>query len=208
MAWALDARRTGTLSPDARLVLVALADYADPDGRGAFPAKTTLAERLGITPRAVQRHLATLREDGLIHPGDAQLVAHYRADRRPIVYDLNLGLEPPRGDASVTPPRGDSPGNGETEGDTTGRQSTTERGDSTVSQTNYLTTMDNPTPQTPHADFAAALYIDHARAEALACPRCLRLYGSEHQCHHDPPDPMPDNFRALVDAAREDSHAD
>lgn len=90
MAWALDHRQTGALPAEARLVLVSLADYTDPTGRNAWPSAPTLAHRLGVTVRAVRRSLALLDDLGLIRHGDQSVVAHIRADRRPIVWDLAL----------------------------------------------------------------------------------------------------------------------
>lgn len=149
VAWALDARQTGPISPDVRLVLVKLADHASPDGRGAYPSTVTLAEHLGITPRSVKRSLAQLRDAGLIGVGDQRLVEHIRGDRRPVVYDLaldgvqlvikatgevvDIGGEPyreERGDGSVTPSRRDTnvtpqPVDNPPRGDTRGRHGVT-----------------------------------------------------------------------------------
>jgi predicted RNA-binding Zn-ribbon protein involved in translation (DUF1610 family) len=142
MAWALDARQTGPLPAETRLVLVALADGTDATGRHGSFSKPTLAARLGVTTRTVQRAFALLEDLGLIRPGDQARVEYIRADRRPKVWDLaldgvqvvikvtgqvvELGSEPydetpQRGDSNVTPlpvdnqPRGDSGGShGET----------------------------------------------------------------------------------------------
>lgn len=110
MTWALDARRSGAMSPEARLTLVALADYANAEhDHNAWPSAGTLAGRLGITERSVRRNLSALEELGVIERGDGRHVAHYRADRRPAVWRLVMG--PPRGDArdmSPVTPRGDA----------------------------------------------------------------------------------------------------
>lgn len=90
VAWALDARQTGPMTAESRLVLVMLADYAGPDGRNAWPKKATIAARLGITRRSVQRALANLRAAGLIGEGDQRLVQHLDPRYRPTVYDLAL----------------------------------------------------------------------------------------------------------------------
>lgn len=108
IAWAADARNYGPMPAGAMLVLIQLADHADPSGRHAFPSIERIAVRSGMTARNVQRHIATLRELGLIVLGDQRLVQHIRGDKRPIVYDLDLSYKPPRGDASDTPPRGDA----------------------------------------------------------------------------------------------------
>lgn len=49
-----------------RLVLLALADYAHDDGRNAYPAIDTLAEKALVDRRTVQRSLVQLQELGEI----------------------------------------------------------------------------------------------------------------------------------------------
>lgn len=116
VTWALDARRTGAMPAECRLVLVTLADYADPDGRAAWPKVKTLAARLAVTPRSVKRSLSWLRENGLIGPGDQRIVSHLDARYRPTVYDLALNgvqttvtgpAEPYTEISTITPGRGD-----------------------------------------------------------------------------------------------------
>lgn len=85
---------------DFRL-LTALADRASDDGTGAFPSVESLAKRMRRTERSVQRGLRKLVADGWVRLGDQSLVAHYRADRRPTVYDLVMNRVP--GDIHVTP---------------------------------------------------------------------------------------------------------
>lgn len=108
MAWALDARRSGPMSPDARLTLVALADYANAElDHQAWPSARTLAERIGVSERSIRRHLATLREQGAISPGNQRHADRYPANQRPVVYRLDLTS---RGASTVTP---DSAGRGD-----------------------------------------------------------------------------------------------
>ena len=90
VSWSLSRKLTGPLTPETRLVLVALAEYAGPDGRHAFPSAATIADELGVSERTVRRHLAYLQELGLIRRGDQQHVEHYPINRRPVVYDLDL----------------------------------------------------------------------------------------------------------------------
>lgn len=71
-------------------LLYSLANYADKNGRGAFPAQSTLAAEARCTRRTVQRWLTELEELGVIRRGDQHLVDHYRKDRRPIVWDICL----------------------------------------------------------------------------------------------------------------------
>ena len=140
VGWALDSRMTGPLDPATRLVLVVLADHAHADGTSAFPSKVTISDRINVSERTVQRHLRALEEAGLITPGDAQLVAHIRPDRRPRVWNLTLTE---RGD-NLTPrtERGDTNG-------PTGSHGASSRGVTGDSQTKNRTNHENPTPTPP-----------------------------------------------------------
>lgn len=87
VGWALrDAPVGGDCT--SRLILVILADYAKPDGRGAHPSVQTVSRVARVSERCVCQHLRRLREDGVIRRGDQGLVSHVRADRRPVVWDL------------------------------------------------------------------------------------------------------------------------
>lgn len=92
---------------DFRL-LTALADRASDDGTGAYPSVEELAKRMRRSARSVQRGLRKLMAEGWIRLGDQELVAHYRADHRPVVYDVVMNGV--RGDTYVTP----SPSDGAT----------------------------------------------------------------------------------------------
>lgn len=72
----------------AKLVLICLANFARPDGTGAYPTVRSIVAMTEIPERSVRRKLALLKDMGLIRPGDQRLVAGYSADKRPIVYDL------------------------------------------------------------------------------------------------------------------------
>jgi hypothetical protein len=77
------------------IVLVGLANHADPDGRNAFPAVSTLARYTRLSERSVQYALRALHELKLIKPSDPDIVAAYvkRADRRPKGWDLAIHSE-------------------------------------------------------------------------------------------------------------------
>ena len=90
MEWALSAERSGQMRPELRLVLLAYAWHASPDGTGTWPSHGTVATRLGITDRAVRRSVKALEESGRLVRGDQSQVAHLRADRRPTVFDLPI----------------------------------------------------------------------------------------------------------------------
>lgn len=70
------------------LVLLALADRAHDDGTAAYPSREWIGERARCSVRSVASHLRALEESGLIRKGDQELVGHFRADRRPVVYDV------------------------------------------------------------------------------------------------------------------------
>lgn len=97
------------------LVLIALADEANDLGRNAFPSVAKIAARARCKPRAAKYALRALEDAGIIMRGDQSIAARHiaRADRRPVVYDLNMDLtsESPR----PQPPQGapDAPREGE-----------------------------------------------------------------------------------------------
>lgn len=78
------------LDPAIRWTLWLLADYAHADGSAAFPGVPLLAKLAGVTERTIQRHLRDLELFRYIERGDDALVAHYRADRRPAVWNLRM----------------------------------------------------------------------------------------------------------------------
>jgi hypothetical protein len=163
-AWALDARQTGRLGAGARLVLATLADYADPQGHGAYPSKATIGARLDLDVDTVRKHLRTLELAGILLRGDQALVAHYPADKRPTVYNLAL-----RRDPSEMRPRSSDPSNdaGATP------QNVPERPLKSEVQTKDITTNENYPPNPPleldddiDHDSPQALALEHAQAEA------------------------------------------
>lgn len=62
MAWAF---RQNIPKPGAKLVLLALCDYAD-EAWSCFPGQTTLAEKTSQGERTVRRHLEWLEQEGFI----------------------------------------------------------------------------------------------------------------------------------------------
>lgn len=90
MVWAMDLPLERLESATARHVLLVLANYADQEGRHAFPSVSTIARQTGLTVRSIRQTIAGLIEGGIIRPGNQAIVAAHidRADRRPVVYDL------------------------------------------------------------------------------------------------------------------------
>jgi hypothetical protein len=97
ISWALNKApipRDPRDSSSLTIVLVALANHADPDGRNAFPSVATLTRYTRLSERSVRNALRSLESLGLIRPSDPEIVAAYvkRSDRRPNGYDLALEL--------------------------------------------------------------------------------------------------------------------
>ena len=90
IAWVLN--HAPVESPVSKLVLVALANHAHPDGSAAFPSVATICRYTCLSERSVRQHLDNLEALGIIRRCDPRIVAAYihRADRRPIGYDLIL----------------------------------------------------------------------------------------------------------------------
>ena len=125
MSWALE--QNDIIDATARHVLLCLANYADKNGRGAFPSANSLSADTGLSLRTVRYKLEHLLEIGAIRLGNQVIAAAYidRHDRRPVVYDLCI-------DRGASPAPGDKRGaNKDTTGcssEHNGVQLTTERG--------------------------------------------------------------------------------
>lgn len=101
MTWVLD--EAPDLPHHLVATLMTLANYADKEGRNAFPAQSVIADHVRKSERMVRRDLQQLQDLKLLVEGDQRVVAHIRPDRRPVVW--NLCTERKRSDAS---PRGES----------------------------------------------------------------------------------------------------
>ncbi|MEU0508599.1 helix-turn-helix domain-containing protein [Amycolatopsis sp. NPDC006125] len=106
ISWALNRAPIPTCRKDASslaVVLIGLANHADPWGRNAFPSAATLTRYTRLSESTVRRSLDRLEALGLITPSDPAIVAAHikRADRRPQGWDLQLSLggvdNPPSG---------------------------------------------------------------------------------------------------------------
>ncbi|MGY3172405.1 hypothetical protein ACVWYU_001782 [Pseudomonas sp. TE12234] len=88
MVWALEQRLVEEST--ARHVLLCLANYADKNGKGAFPSTNSLSEDTGLAVRTVKYKLEALEALGAIRRGNQAIAAAYidRHDRRPVVYDM------------------------------------------------------------------------------------------------------------------------
>ena len=54
------------LNPTQLAILLQLADYWWDEERKPYPSKKALSERLGLSPRTIQRYIAELEEAGLV----------------------------------------------------------------------------------------------------------------------------------------------
>lgn len=96
MAWALKQRIVTKQAH--RHVLLCLCNYAGEDGRAAWPSQARLAADTGLTERGVRLALVALEEQGVIVRGNQAIAAAHiqRADRRPVVYDIDIERGEPR----------------------------------------------------------------------------------------------------------------
>lgn len=116
-----------------RLVLVALADRYNDDTGFCWPSIKTIATEIGVSERTVHKAIKDLEAAGLIERGNPRWVAHLRADRRPIVWTLNLGMvKPPEGQRPTDNGVGEALARGEgaiTPSDSRGEDVFSERGE-------------------------------------------------------------------------------
>ncbi|MDF7641469.1 helix-turn-helix domain-containing protein [Bifidobacterium sp. ESL0784] len=98
-SWAL--REAPCPNASARLVLIALADRCQPDGRSAWPTIETLTAEAHCSRATVKRALHDMEVLGVIRRGDQDLARHDEHGRwlapqwRPIVWEccMNVALE-------------------------------------------------------------------------------------------------------------------
>ncbi|STD70278.1 helix-turn-helix domain-containing protein [Corynebacterium renale] len=86
MVWVME--EAPTKDQGELAVLYALADRVDDTGKGGYPSQDWLALRARCSTRTVRRKLQALEAQGLIARGDQRMVAHFSADRRPVVWDI------------------------------------------------------------------------------------------------------------------------
>ena len=90
MSWALS-QQIVTSAP-ARHVLLCLANYADQDGKTAFPSVARLERDTGLSERTIRAKLKDLEQMGVLIRGNQSIVEAYveRSDKLPICYNINL----------------------------------------------------------------------------------------------------------------------
>lgn len=96
--WALREAPVGG-DTTARLILVALADRARPDGSAAWPSVRTLTRELHVSERTIRRKLSLMESGGVIRRGDQDLSLRDEHGQlipgqyRPVVWDLCMGVD-------------------------------------------------------------------------------------------------------------------
>ncbi len=90
LTWAIYEIGSTLKDASAYRVLLILADNANDEGRGAYPSASTIAEETGMSLRTVRNKLNDLEAAGIIMRGDQALADYLPANRRSVVWDLNL----------------------------------------------------------------------------------------------------------------------
>lgn len=90
LTWAIYEIGSALKDASAYRVLLILADNANDEGRGAYPSASTIAEETGMSLRTVRNKLNDLETAGIIMRGDQALADYLPANRRSVVWDLNL----------------------------------------------------------------------------------------------------------------------
>lgn len=90
LTWAIYEIGSTLKDASAYRVLLILADNANDEGKGAYPSASTIAEETGMSLRTVRNKLNDLETDGIIMRGDQALADYLPANRRSVVWDLNL----------------------------------------------------------------------------------------------------------------------
>lgn len=118
VAWVIDEAK---VPPNLLGTLLVIARHADANGRNSHASVPQIAAGAKKSDRQVSRDIVSLKQLGMLIPGDPRVVAHLPAGSRPEVYDLPIGRS--GDDVHVTPDamRGDAH-------DTPGVTSRAERG--------------------------------------------------------------------------------
>lgn len=90
LTWAIYEIGSTLKDASAYRVLLILADNTNDEGKGAYPSASTIAEETGMSLRTVRNKLNDLETAGIIMRGDQALADYLPANRRSVVWDLNL----------------------------------------------------------------------------------------------------------------------
>ena len=170
IAWVLN--KAPCDSPAQKLVLIALANHARPDGTTAFPAVSTISRYTALSERTIRYHLDALEDLGLIQRCDPKIVAAYitRSDRRPIGFNLMLSRVREVQEAHPDDERGASDDTDGVHLLPNGVQMTTERGAAVAPET-YIT-IQEPSLRTVSPTRAEATRLCHLLCELMVLNGC------------------------------------
>ena len=183
IAWALNTAPIPTHRKDSSslaVVLIGLANHADPFGRNSFPSVATLTRYTRLSERTVRTTLDRLHALRLIKPSDPEILAAHikRADRRPQGWDLVMC------DEVHVLHLAEQDGVQSTRHEV---QSTTRRGASTAPDPSLNRPRNRPAPSAPGGRSAVCgecdardsdpvsarvIWLDEDRTRSSLCPRC------------------------------------
>jgi len=85
-----------------QVILIAMGEFARADGRNCWLSQKSLAETANCSIRSVRTHLKAMEAAGMIRRGNQDNIpAEIPAQRRPVMWDLNLNLVKDRGAAAA-----------------------------------------------------------------------------------------------------------
>jgi hypothetical protein len=179
MSWAMEQQIVTDAS--ARHVLLCLANYADHDGKAAFPSTAKLERDTGLSESTIRRKLDSLEELGMIAKGNQSIVAAYidRADKRPICYDIQMkkpgSTVNPRSERGVTvTPTG-------CHGDADGVSMAQERGSTVTPNTSFNPSFNPPLNQKRSSDRADALVAGAEKKASTLTGETWNAYESAYE---------------------------
>ena len=133
------------MPPSEKIVLLRLADHANPDGGDVYPSVASVAAHTGISTRQVQRYIKSFVERGIL-----VISGHAKGGRsNPREYQFTFRFTPRKGD-SIASPISESKGDAD---DTVSETVTTEKGD--IQRSERVTpSAERVTPMTQKGDTA------------------------------------------------------
>lgn len=179
MTWAME-QQIVTDAP-SRHVLLCLANYADHNGKAAFPSTATLEKDTGLSESTIRRRLDSLEAMGIIEKGNQAIVAAYidRNDRRPVCYDLRMK----KPGVSVTPrdERGVSVTGTGCQADANGVSQRRERGVSVTPNTSFNPSSNPSKNQKRSSDRADALVAGGEKSASTLTGETWNAYAAAYE---------------------------
>ena len=135
------------MPPSEKIVLLRLADHANPDGGDVYPSVASVAAHTGISERQVQRYIKSFVERGIL-----VITGHAKGGRsNPREYRFTFQFTPRKGD-TITSPITDKKGDAD---DTVSERVTSKKGD-IERQQRVTSETERVTPMTRKGDIAVS----------------------------------------------------